>query len=372
MTDATTISGLYFEGDYPELESRLENHFARVRESFETRGCRGSLVLGGGYGRGEGGVMAGPDGLEFSNDLDYFLFDDCPDEPTLVAWCRGIERKESAVLGIDVEIKCLRADSIGDPSRSMMFADLVAGHVVVAGDGGFLEKHRENLDFSRIDPAEASRLLWNRGSGMYFARCRLGQEGELKFVIRNHAKLKLALGDGWLCLNGQYTSKCRERGERLALCELPENLEWLREWHAEGVEFKFRPFSDGPTWAELEEESRKLIEAWGRVYLAAEEKRLKRKLPGFSEYLRLPRLLNGTPVVKNLLLSVRDKLKRGGFIRPVGDYPRAGLMRALPCLLDLAPGGVPSAGRFLPKPSGDPSQVRAWEHVYSKWWAYYA
>ncbi len=366
------MSGRYFEGEHPELERRLEVHFARVGESFERLGLRGALILGGGYGRGEGGVMEGEDGVGFSNDLDYFLFDDAPGDRDLDSWCREIERVESAHLGIDVEIKCLREDSIGDPSLSMMFADLVAGHVVVAGDGAFLEKLRGNLDFSRIAPEEATRLLWNRGSGMFFARCRMGGEGEMKFVIRNHAKLKLALGDGWLCLNGQYTSACRERGRRLAAADLPQGLSGLREWHAEGVAFKFRPFAAGPSWAELEDEARKLTDAWGRVYLAAEEKRLERKLGGFADYLTLPRLLQGTPAGRNLLLALRDRLKRGGFIRPVTDYPRAGMMRALPCLLDLAPGGVAAAGRFLPRPSGDPSQVRAWEGVYSKWWSHYA
>ena len=366
------MSGRYFEGNHPELERRLEAHFARVRDSFKKHGWRGSLVLGGGYGRGEGGVMPGPDGVGFSNDLDYFLFDDAPAEPRLVAWCREVERAESATLGIDVEIKPLRADSIGDPSRSMMFADLVAGHVVVAGDAGFLARLGEDLDFSRIEPEETTRLLWNRGSGMFFASCRMGTEGEMAFVIRNHAKLKLALGDAWLCLHGRYTSKCRERAERLATEDLPADLPTLRQWHAEGVAFKFSPFAAGPTWAELAEESRLLVAAWGVLWLTVECQRLDHQFAGFAEYLASPRLLQSPPFARNLLLALRDRLKRGAFLRPLGDYPRASLMRALPCLLGLTPGGIAEAGRFLPTPAGDASQVRAWEAVYKSWWAHYS
>lgn len=361
----------YFEGSHPGLKQRLEEHFSRISESFANRGFSGALVLGGGYGRGEGGVMETATGVEFSNDLDYFLFNDTPDDVALLGWCREIERTETAALGIDVEIKTLRADSIGDPSRSMMFADLVAGHVVVAGDAWFLRVLREGLDFSRIEPEEATRLLWNRGSGMFFSRCRMHEGGDMKFVIRNHAKLKLALGDAWLCLHGKYTSKCRERGERLAATELPANLAHIRAWHHEGVDFKFKPFSDGVTWEELAEESRKLIEAWGVVYLAAETKRLKRSFNGFSDYLSVPRLLPGS-LLRNLLLALRDKLRRGAFLKPLGDYPRAGLMRALPCLLGLTQGGEAEAARFLPKPEGDASRFRAWEPVYTKWWTYYA
>ena len=366
------MAGRYFEGDHPGLEARLTDHFGRVREAFAEQGWRGALVLGGGYGRGEGGVAEGSDGEAFSNDLDYFLFDESPGDARLAAWCRAIERAESAVLGIDVEIKCLRADSIGDAGRSMMFADLVAGHVVVAGDAGFLLEMRAGLDFSRIEAEEATRLLWNRGSGMFFASCRMGDDAEMAFVIRNHSKLKLALGDAWLCLNGQYTSRCRERGERLARAELPEEFAELRPWHEEGVAFKFRPVTGGKSWPHLEEEARRLIAGWGRVYLAVEARRLGENLTCFGDYQALPRLLGRTSVARNLAYAARDLLKRGGVIRPLGDYPRAGLMRALPCLLGLTAGGVAEAGRFLPRAAGDISQARAWAPVYQKWWAYYA
>jgi hypothetical protein len=366
------MTGRYFEGNHPELEARLDSHLARVRASFEEQGWQGALVLGGGYGRGEGGVMQTPAGIGFSNDLDYFLFDEVPGAARLQAWCRQLERVESAVLGIDVEIKCLRADSMGDPSRSMMFADLVAGHRVVAGDAGFLARLRGGLDFSRIATEEATRLLWNRGSGMFFCRCRMGRDEAMPFVIRNHAKLKLALGDAWLCCNGQYTSQCRVRGARLAAADLPPDMPWLLPWHAEGVAFKFQPLAGGRTWPQLDEEARRLVEAWGRLYLATEAQRLQRRLAGFTEYLALPRLSQSTPLGKNLALALRDKLKRGGFLRPLGDYPRAGLMRALPCLLGLTAGGVAEAGRFLPSPAGDRSRSQTWEEVYAKWWAYYA
>lgn len=362
----------YFEGEHPALQQRLEDHFGRVRESFDAAGFQGALVLGGGYGRGEGGVMEGPQGAGFSNDLDYFLFDETPDAPRIAEWARRIEVGETERLGIDVEIKRLRAGSIGDPSVSMMFADLVAGHVAVAGDAGFLDRLRAGLDFSRIAPEEATRLLWNRGSGMFFSRCRMGADDQKSFVIRNHAKLKLALGDAWLCLHGTYTPRCRERAVRLAEIDCPPAVPRIREWHAQGVEFKFHPFADGPSWTDLETEASQLTSAWAAVYLAAEGVRLRRAIDGFAEYLSLPRLLRHAPVTRNLALALRDRLKRGAFLRPLGDYPRAGLMRALPCLLDLTPGGIPEAGRFLPKPAGDPALPASWEPTYARWWACYA
>ncbi|MFT3990849.1 MAG: hypothetical protein QM680_05510 [Luteolibacter sp.] len=366
------LTGRYFEGDHPALVDRLENHFRRVRASFESHGFEGSLVLGGGYGRGEGGVMMTDAGPEFSNDLDYFLFHESPDDARLHGWCRQIERDETEVLGIDVEIKSLQPSSIGDASRSMMFADLVAGHVVVVGDVGFLKQQKESLDFSRIEPEEATRLLWNRGSGLFFSRCRMGKNDQMGFVIRNHAKVKLALGDAWLCLHGKYTSRCRERAAALAMVDLPEALGQLRAWHAEGVDFKFNPFASGPTWEELEKEAKELTAAWGRVFLAAEGKRLGRTFENFSSYFACRQILKGDGTLKNMALALRDKLKRGAWLKPLGDYPRAALMRALPCLLDLTPGGVAEARRFLPPPASGINSPRDWEATYTKWWTYYA
>ncbi len=363
--------GTYFEGDHPSLRERLEAHFARVSHSFGRHGFAGTLVLGGGYGRGEGGVMPVGDGVGFSNDLDYFLFDDTPDSPALTEWCRQTEREESQVLGIDVEIKCLRKDSMGDVSSSMMFSDLVAGHVVVAGDAAFLQSMHASLDFSRLAPEEATRLLWNRGSGVFFSKCRLERRAEMSYVIRNHAKVKLALGDAWLCLSGSYVPWCRQRHQRLLECELPAGLERLAAWHAEGVEFKFHPFQHGPGWEELDEESSALSAAWGKMFLLVESRRLDRAIGSLDSYVRLPRILPGNPL-RHLMLAARDRLKRGGCVHPVTDYPRAGLMRALPCLLDLTSGGPGQAASFLPLPNGDSAKRSAWEPVYARWWNFYS
>ena len=361
------MNGRYFEGDYPELIDQLEGHFERVRASWDKRQLEGSLVLGGGYGRGEGGVMKTGGQLGFSNDLDYFLFNPNPANPELLAWAKGIERDETERLGIDVEIKSLSEDSIGDPRGSMMFSDLIAGHVVVAGEAAFLLDLVAKLDFSRIGAEEATRLLWNRGSGLFFAGCKMHQNDQLGFVIRNHAKAKLALGDAWLCLQGLYHPKCRERSKRLEDAEIPNELSMLKPWHAEGAAFKFNPIKSGISWKILEDERVELVKAWSQVYLMAESIRLSILIPDFKIYLNISRLIPSSSYFRNIALAARDRLKRGACLRPLGDYPRAALMRALPCLLDQTPGGVNEASRFLPlSPEEDVAAI------YSRWWAYYA
>lgn len=349
------MGGRYFEGTHPKLSARLDEHFERLRERWtEVAEKSTALVLGGGYGRGEGGVT---DDGRLYNDLDYFHFTDAPDDPELAAWCARVEREETEALGVDVEIKRLRAGEVAAGLETMMFADVVAGHVAVAGDAGFLT--RLSPDFTRIGAAEATRLLWNRGSGLYFARC--SEDGG--FIERNHAKLKLALGDAWLCLEGTYVPKCRERGRRLAEMKWPAGLEVLGPWHAEAVEWKFKPSGGSRPLEVLREESDELAGMWEKMWLRVESKRLGRELPDLSAYLDVRRIFPEEPAWRNLLLAVRDRMKRGGFLRPVRDYPRGALMRALPCLLELGGRREIDAARYLPKVT---------EKEYERWWHHYS
>ena len=60
-----------------ELDTQLEAHFERSRAFFLALGerCPEALILGGGYGRGERGVVRDLEGRPcFFNDLDYFVF----------------------------------------------------------------------------------------------------------------------------------------------------------------------------------------------------------------------------------------------------------------------------------------------------------
>src|SRR5206468_3070993 len=59
------------------LEARLRALCARVSEGAQKifpPGSLEALVLGGGYGRGEGGVLRTPSGHEPYNDIEFYLF----------------------------------------------------------------------------------------------------------------------------------------------------------------------------------------------------------------------------------------------------------------------------------------------------------
>ncbi len=382
----STTTG-YFPGEHLQLRASLEAHFRRLREAMEApgapRGKVSALVLGGGYGRGEGGVLANEGGGEsLFNDLDYFLFAETPEAPAVRRWVREVEAAESRALGIDVEIKCLaRREVERGVAGSMMFLDLALGHEVVWGEAGWLAELGGRLDPAHLPLAEATRLLWNRGSGLYFALCRIGARREPEFVWRNHQKCALALGDASLCAEGRYHPSSVERLRRLRAGEAGDVSDELLERYGIAAEFKLHPRPCARTWEELRADNAALRAMWEGVFLRVESRRTGREFESLEAYAAGRRRLFGgeVPLWRAPLFALRDALRYRACLKPVWDYPRAALMRALCCLLDLGnhPTALGRVGEFLPAGApvagvrGTPA-LQQWERSYEDWWRRYS
>jgi len=311
------------------------------------------------------------------NDLDYFLFSPEPDDAELVSWVRNWEKEETAALEIDVECVILPEDSLMRPDRTMMFSDLYEGHIVVIGEKGALSHWEKRVPAGEIPLAEATRLLWNRGSGLFYSIVEVGRkERDVVFIQRNLAKAKLAIGDALLCLHGRYCGSCVERAKRIRSLDDPLLTDQVRGWHAEAVDFKFSPKILDLQPGETEKLLREVASVWGEVYLAVENRRLKRRKPftSLSAYAgHRRRLFPDSPVAKNLLLALRDRTRRGGGLSPVWDYPRAGLYRLLAVLLESWLEGTHpvDAAKWIketPSESGFEEILKS----YMKWWHHYS
>lgn len=341
------------------------------------RGKVSALILGGGYGRGEGGVRVINGEYALFNDLDYFLFSPEPGNAELVAWVRDWERTESEDLGIDVECVILPDEKLRRPERTMMFSDLCEGHIVVMGEKGVLDHWAELVPAGRIPLAEATRLLWNRGSGLFFSIVEAGKgEADSVFIQRNLAKVKLAMGDALLCLHHRYCGSSVERAKRLRALEEELLTDQIRGWHAEAVEFKFQPKILKLERAELNELLRETLPVWEEIFLAVETSRLRPRRPfgGLAGYARTRRrLFPESPLARNLLLAFRDRCRRGGGLKPVWDYPRGGLYRALAVLLEswMREKDLVEVSRWM-KGVPEKSAYRDLAKPYMKWWHHYS
>ena len=187
------------------------------------RGCAlpgfAGLVLGGGYGRGEGGATAAH---RLYNDLDLFVFLDAPEAvfPSFAQRLAPVAAAFTARLGVDVDFTLRTASRLRRDGRRLMVQELLRGHVALdpadfdlAAWSGVRPRAAADL------PAgEAARLVMNRGMGLEFARRRLAANGGRAdaFVLRNLNKAVLGAGDARLIAEGRYAWRLDAREAALA------------------------------------------------------------------------------------------------------------------------------------------------------------
>jgi hypothetical protein len=300
-----------------------------------------ALVLGGGYGRGEGGVLKTPAGDKPYNDLEFYIIHAGSDlfaEKLYGAKIHHVGEELTRQAGIEVEFKLLSLDKLRKSPVTMFYHDLVAGHRQIYGSESWLAGCDQQRAAHRIPLYEATRLLMNRCSGLLYSQEKLSRAeftaADADFVGRNLAKAKLALGDVFLAMRGQYHSSCRERHKRLRKLEAENALQGFESivpLHAEGVEFKLHPIQSTQPAGALRAELESLKKISRQLWLALESRRLNHAFSDVIEYCfdvrdKCPE----TDSRRNRLINAR----RFGTREMLNSrYPRERLFNTLPILL---------------------------------------
>jgi hypothetical protein len=298
-----------------------------------------ALVLGGGYGRGEGGIVR-RDGLERPyNDLDLFLF---VLDPRRVPHERveRVARRHGKRLAVDVDIS--RPYRPGDVARwqpTLMWHDLLEGHHVLRGPGDVLTARCPRQVADPPPASEALRLLLNRGAGLLWAR-RVAHGIEPPpdddFVRRNYYKCALGLGDALLIAHRAYGPTLASRAAALATLPVADQRSPAPDLvtrYREAVRFKTEP--DGlPRAAPSLPAIDGLARAWQHVLLRVEALRTGRAWASIDAYVRWTGRRETAPAsVSRVVGTLARNLKEG---RVDWRHPREPLYRQLPALLTAA------------------------------------
>ena len=233
----------------PELDRLVDDSCTEVgREVEALRIPRlAGVVLGGGYGRGEGGVKETGNGARtLFNDLDFFAITEdgaSTDEiAAITAALEPVSKKWTDRLGLDVDFTVRTPWRIKHDEDRLMIQELVRGYFDVAGcKGERLFAHIRLIDAMKVPWMEAARLLMNRGMGLLLAMegtgngeegTGNGEEGRGEreqgrgFVLRNINKCVLGAGDARLVARHDYRWKAAERGDALGDALYRAAVEW--------------------------------------------------------------------------------------------------------------------------------------------------
>ncbi len=302
------------------------------------------LLLGGGYGRGEGGVLCTELGELPYNDLEFYVF--VRGNPRLNERRYGralheLAKKVILVAGVEIEFKILSLEKLGRSPITMHYYDLVTGHRQLWGRKPLVADFEQHRMGSRIPLSEATRLLMNRCTGLLFAKERLLRLAftaeDADFVGRNLAKARLAFGDAVLTVYGQYNWSCCVRRQRLQRLIPDEPLPWLEDvkaHHEAGVGFKLHPRRTMISHTALDQEHAELTALGLKVWLWLESGRLG--MPFRSAYDYASSSMNKCPETnrwRNWIINLRLAGADAFLDRTRFRYPREHLFNALALLL---------------------------------------
>lgn len=331
----------------PALEDRLQrlcDKIQREAAAVIARKQLAALVLGGGYGRGEGGVLKTENGDEPYNDLEFYIFlkgNRLWNERLYGKQIHHLAQRLSVEAGLQVEFKIDSIDRFRRSAVSMFGYDLVAGHRIICGETSIFHGCEHHLQAKAIPLSEATRLMFNRCTGLLLARELLGKPAlsndDADFIGRNLAKMQLALGDAVLTARGQYHWSADERHRRLAALDVAElGLNWseIQADHAAGLEFKLHPRRISRSAEEFDLEHKRLASLAMRLWLWLESQRLKQTFLSASDYaLSDMDKCRGTSPWRNYLSSLRAFGPKAMLEALSCRYPRGRLFNALALLL---------------------------------------
>ncbi len=297
-----------------------------------------ALLLGGGYGRGEGGVWKQGNRERPYNDLDLTLIvqnSNAIPNGSLAQVKQEYEKR----LGIHVDFsRPLTPEQIASLPHTMMWHDLAKGHQVLAGSPSIFN---ENVPCNLFDPLpsiEATRLLLNRGAGLLWAMLIANDvepAPDEDFVRRNAYKCLLALGDAILIVHKEYEPSNPWRDIRLQeLLEKANTLptEIIVSGYRSALKFKALPNSL-PNLQHSVEELDGIAQLWGAVLLYCESKRTGRVWSSIQEYADWRGVREAAQNrIKDLPRNFVRNLQNGCISLL---YPRESLYRELPILLGL-------------------------------------
>jgi len=172
-----------------------------------------SLILVGGFGRGEGSVIVKNKAMTPLNDYDLLLVVKKPLTKRLKQKIKSVSKKLAKQFKIDfVDIDIVTYNDLDRFDQiSIANYEILNKNIVIFGE----PLRNKKINPKKIPLFEVTRLMLNRAGGMLMAKLVLEDYKDnrdvKRFVYIQCMKAILALGDAYLLLNKKYDSSYEQR-----------------------------------------------------------------------------------------------------------------------------------------------------------------
>lgn len=233
-----------------------------------------TLLLIGGYGKGEGGVVELDGKTAPHNNLDFLLVTNSLSinkSQSIQKQVLTLSQKEK----IGIDFSTVDAKKLKKSRPLVIWHDLIFGHQTLLGDPYFIP----NLPFGenhKIDPWDMTQLLINRGTLLIINRWLLDEKknSEMfhKIMTKHIMKTIIGYGDALLFQEGKYNWSYAEKRKRMEQTkEIPEPFKKIYE---EAYQFRLSPHYTPYLNREVLSWQNNLEEVLKPLFFACESKRL--------------------------------------------------------------------------------------------------
>ncbi len=203
-----------------KLSQVLEN-IALDIELLINKNLYEAVILIGGYGRGEGGVVI-VDGEELPhNNFDFVVISKDitqKDKDYLTFKCQRIFDEHTEKLGILIEFTVISCFKLNNCDPLVITYDMKYGHKLICGNAISLVENK-NFELEHIPSWDVRNLIVNRGTLLVINDLMLNKdnldEKEKKIIIKHWVKAIIGYGDALLFYLGKYNYSYIEKQKRM-------------------------------------------------------------------------------------------------------------------------------------------------------------
>lgn len=275
------------------IEKQLNNIVNEILSIINPNELK-AIILGGGFGRGEGGVWLRNGQIFPVNDFDITVFPKNNFKIFKQIHLKNLQNL-AATLAPSIPIKQIDIN-VGNWWKfnvrcyswfyTINAHDFIHGHIPIYGSIN-LDRLKKHYTSKKIPRIEGLKFLYTRGSGLVFALYAQIMRREIpeEIIYMDINKMHIALGDSYLVLRKLYNSSYSKRISIASTIDFDFDEGYIiKEMYLNALKWKIRPTEVDIT-SDIKSHCEQLSIQFLKFFLYFENIRLGQQFDGIMEYI---------------------------------------------------------------------------------------